>query len=65
MFLGQWGIGAVLDLWPQTATGYTPSAYTWAFGIAWAIQFCGLVWIWTGRHLLEGKEKGARLELSS
>ena len=63
MFLGQWGIGAVLDLWPQSATGYDPAAYTWAFGIAWAIQFCGLAWIWSGRRLVEekGEGKGARL----
>ena len=53
MFLGQWGIGAVLDLWPQSATGYAPEAYTWALGLAWAIQFAGLVWLWSGRRLLE------------
>jgi MFS family permease len=53
MFLGQWGIGAVLDLWPQTASGYAPGAYSWALGLAWATQFAGLVWLWSGRRLLE------------
>jgi MFS family permease len=53
MFLGQWGIGAVLDLWPQSAAGYDPAAYHWALGIAWAVQFAGLAWLWSGRRLLE------------
>ena len=53
MFLGEWGLGAVLDLWPQSATGYAPEAYTWALGLAWAIQFAGLAWLWSGRRLLE------------
>ncbi|MGA8007523.1 MAG: hypothetical protein WCA17_15645, partial [Burkholderiales bacterium] len=56
MFLGQWGLGAVLDLWPQSASGYAPEAYTWALGLAWAIQFAGLAWLWTGRRLLENKD---------
>lgn len=56
MFLGQWGLGAVLDLWPQSASGYAPQAYTWALGLAWAIQFAGLAWLWTGRRLLENKD---------
>jgi len=53
MFLGQWGLGAVLDLWPQSTTGYAPEAYTWALGLAWATQLAGLVWLWSGRRLLE------------
>ncbi|MDA0224724.1 MAG: MFS transporter, partial [Proteobacteria bacterium] len=27
MFAGQWSVGLVLDLWPQTAGGYAPEAY--------------------------------------
>lgn len=53
MFLGQWGIGAVLDLWPQSASGYDPTAYHWALGIAWALQVAGLAWLWIGRRLFE------------
>ena len=55
MFLGQWGIGAVLDLWPQSAAGYDPAAYHWALGIAWAMQMAGLVWLWRGRQLFEAR----------
>ena len=52
MFSGQWGIGLVLDLWPQTAHGYAPAAYTWALGMSWAVQLAGLLWLWSGRSLL-------------
>ena len=52
MFVGQWGIGLVLDLWPQTARGYAPQAYTWALGAVWAVQLAGLAWLWSGRALL-------------
>ena len=56
MFSGQWGIGLVLDLWPQTKaaqfTGYAPEAYPWALGMVWAVQLAGLAWLWTGRKLL-------------
>jgi predicted MFS family arabinose efflux permease len=52
MFSGQWGIGLVLDLWPQTAHGYAPAAYTWALGMSWAVQLAGLAWLWSGRALL-------------
>ena len=49
---GQWGIGLVLDLWPQTPAGYAPEAYPWARGMVWAVQLAGLGWLWSGRRLL-------------
>ena len=52
MFSGQWGVGLVLDLWPQSAHGYAPAAYTWALGMSWAVQLAGLAWLWLGRELL-------------
>jgi MFS family permease len=52
MFAGQWGIGLVLDLWPQSAQGYAPEAYAWALGMVWAVQLAGLAWLWSGRALL-------------
>jgi hypothetical protein len=51
MFSGQWLVGLVLNLWPQTATGYAPEAYTWALGVLWLIQLAGLAWLWRGRKL--------------
>jgi len=55
MFSGQWGIGAVLSLWPPSAAGYAPQAYPWALGIVWAVQLAGLAWLWTARRLYEAK----------
>jgi hypothetical protein len=52
MFSGQWAVGLVLNLWPQTATGYSPEAYTWALGGLWLVQAAGLLWLWSGRALL-------------
>jgi MFS family permease len=52
MFSGQWAVGLILSLWPQTATGYAPQAYTWALGALWLTQLAGLAWLWSGRRLL-------------
>jgi len=58
IFTGQWGVGLILDLWPQTTAGYAPQAYAWAFGAVWAIQFAGLVWLWSGRRLFDAPVNG-------
>jgi predicted MFS family arabinose efflux permease len=50
IFIGQWGSGAILNLWPATATGYDPRGYPWALGALWLIQAAGLAWLWTGRR---------------
>jgi predicted MFS family arabinose efflux permease len=52
MFSGQWLFGLVLDFWPQSPAGYAAGAYPWAIGLVWAVQFCGLAWLWTGRARL-------------
>jgi len=51
MFSGQWAVGLILNAWPATAAGYAPEAYPWGLGLLWAVQFCGLVWLWRGRRL--------------
>ena len=53
IFLGQWGTGVILGLWPQTATGYDPRGYSYALGALWLVQLAGLTWLWRGRALLE------------
>lgn len=40
-FLGQWGVGAILNQWPPTPTGYDPRGYFWAFGALCLIQAGG------------------------
>jgi predicted MFS family arabinose efflux permease len=59
MFTGQWGIGLVLDLWPQSANGYAAEAYPWALGMTWAVQLAGLAWLWSGRALLGSRATSA------
>jgi MFS family permease len=59
MFAGQWGVGLVLDLWPQSAHGYAAEAYPWALGMTWAVQLAGLAWLWSGRALLEPRVTAA------
>ncbi len=51
MFSGQWAVGAVLGLWPASATGYAVEAYGWALGGLWLLQLAGLAWLWSGRKL--------------
>lgn len=58
MFSGQWAVGLLLSLWPQTATGYAPEAYGWALGALWLVQFAGLAWLWSGRRLLGAAPAG-------
>jgi predicted MFS family arabinose efflux permease len=53
MFSGQWAVGLVLNLWPQTVSGYAPEAYTWALGGLWLAQAAGLAWLWSGRRLFD------------
>jgi len=44
-FSAQWGIGAIIDLWPVTSTGgYNPAGYQAAFGVILAVQVAGLIW---------------------
>ena len=61
IFLGQWGTGAILNQWPATATGYDARGYTYALGALWLIQLLGLVWLWSGRELLEKEVAVARV----
>ncbi len=56
MFSGQWGIGAVLGLWPPvSARAMRPQGYPWALGMVWAVQLAGLAWLWSGRRLYDVK----------
>jgi predicted MFS family arabinose efflux permease len=55
MFGGQWGIGVVLGLWPQSAAGYAAEGYPWALAMVWAVQLAGLAWLWAGRRLYDLK----------
>jgi len=44
-FVAQWAIGAVIDLWPQTASGgYAAEGYQVAFAVMLALQVLALAW---------------------
>jgi predicted MFS family arabinose efflux permease len=61
IFLGQWGTGVILSLWPPTASGYDPRGYSYALGALWLVQLVGLAWLWRGRSLLEKDVAVARV----
>ena len=43
-FVAQWSMGAIIDLFPRTATGgFPPEAYTAAFGTFLAAEIAGLL----------------------
>lgn len=44
-FAAQWGIGAIIALWPETAAGgYAPAGYRTAFAVMLALQLAALLW---------------------
>ncbi len=46
-FLMQWGLGAVIGLWPRTAAGgYAPAGYSAGFGLVVALQVAAMGWFW-------------------
>ena len=49
IFSGQWAMGKIVDLWPRTATGYSPEGYTYAFGALFILQLAGLAWLMASR----------------
>jgi predicted MFS family arabinose efflux permease len=44
-FIVQWGIGAVIGLWPATAGGYDPHGYRAGFALFLAIQVGAWAWM--------------------
>ena len=49
-FAIQWGVGAILGLWPGTQGRYDPEAYRAAFGILLAAQAAAAAWLLTARR---------------
>ncbi len=48
-FGAQWGVGAVIDQWPNTLTGYAPEGYRAGFGLLLALQVLAVLWF-AGLH---------------
>jgi hypothetical protein len=44
-FLGQWGMGEIINLWPTPAAGgYAAEGYQAAFAVMAVLQVLSLVW---------------------
>jgi predicted MFS family arabinose efflux permease len=55
-FAAQWGIGAIIGLWPETSTGgYDPAGYRTAFGIMLVLQLLAAGWFWLAGRFARGK----------
>lgn len=44
-FLVQWGVGAVINLWPAGTVGYDPAAYRAGFGLFLAVEIAAWAWM--------------------
>lgn len=49
-FLAQWGIGAVLRLYPVSDGRYSPDGYAAAFAVLGALQLAAVLWLLTMRE---------------
>jgi predicted MFS family arabinose efflux permease len=49
-FAFQWGVGAILGLWPASDGRYHPDAYRAAFGVLLAAQAAAAAWLLTARE---------------
>jgi predicted MFS family arabinose efflux permease len=58
-FAVQYAIGAIIDLFPSTADGYSPEGYRWAFGGFLALQLLSLIWYLAGRRKLHARADAA------
>jgi len=56
-FIIQWGIGAIIELWPTTEIGYDPASYQVAIGVLVLMQAAGLVWYLLSQQLIKKQPK--------
>ena len=49
-FAVQWGVGAILGLWPSAGGRYDPDGYRAAFGVLLAAQSAAAAWLLTARQ---------------
>ncbi len=56
-FAAQWGIGAIINLWPGTASGgYAPPGYQAGFAMMLCLQLIGLLWFFIAGILMSRSE---------
>ena len=50
-FAAQWGIGAIINLWPVTATGgYAPPGYQAGFAMMFSLEVVALLWFFIANN---------------
>jgi MFS family permease len=49
-FVVQWGVGAILGLWPSAGGRYDPEGYQAAFGVLLAAQAAAAAWLLTAKR---------------
>ena len=55
VFVLQYVIGAIIDLWPRTAAGgWDASGYAWAMGGTMLLQAATILWAWRSNTVLRG-----------
>jgi MFS family permease len=57
-FAIQWGVGAILGLWPAESGRYDPDAYRVAFGVLLAAQAAAAAWLLTARDTSSRPREG-------
>jgi MFS family permease len=45
-FVAQFGVGAIISLWPVTDGRYAIDAYRASFALCWALQVVAVAWLW-------------------
>jgi hypothetical protein len=45
-FAVQFGVGAIINLWPVTDGRYAVEGYTTAFALCWVVQLVSVLWLW-------------------
>jgi hypothetical protein len=57
-FAAQWGIGAIINCWPQRPDGgYAPAGYQAAFGILLGLQVVAVLWFWGVGRIFKRKQE--------
>jgi hypothetical protein len=55
-FAAQWGIGAIISLWPGTiAGGYAPPGYQAGFAMMLCLQAMALLWFFVASFRMAGR----------
>ena len=49
-FVVQFGVGAIINLWPVVEERYAVEGYAASFALCWAVQVISVMWLWYAEH---------------